>query len=1054
MALQIVGQVGVLIRGVIDRDTFGGRDADRRARREGTEAGREFGEGFNRESRRQAESGVRRLRNLIGTVVAAAATRKVASFLQDSITLAGEAEDSISALQTAYGTAGQKIVEWADEQAAAFNVSRREAYTAGQTFANFGKIVGAQGDELAAFSTSLVERAAEVANFYGGTTQEAITAFGAALRGEMDPIERYSVLLGQSALEARALADGIIEKGEKLEGAKKVQVVYNEILEQTSAAQGDVARTADSYNTKLKDTQQRWADAKEAIGQRFLPAAGAALDVINATIPALDGMVGGLQEVGEYLAENEEAIIAVTVALGVLNSSKISTSIINGLGFLVEKAKAAKTAIDSQGGITGSLKKLGAAGAVGAVAAIGYAAFQAEREADALNDTITELLTGNRGDNSLADQLEQAAEAAEKLEDAARGALEHDNIIDWFTDAPAAMAEAIRLLGDTETNLERSMRRAEDVQERFENLAVARTAMLDRIYEDTGKLVGWDTIDRLFDNSAVQASDSWEVMIEKVERFRTTNEKVPAAVQNTEEAIDDLADVSLTAEERVKALDNALDGLLGMQNNVAKVTAAVHAAIDGLTKEVVTAEAAFNKKRTAVNLNTEAGRDLQSAVINSVEALAELAGTTFHVTGSQDKATAAYERGREKLLKQMQQAGLTRKEAERLADQYGATPDLVETAFKVPGLDEATVKVDELGRKIQQLPDGKEIVFSMRTSSQLSAINRDRRPRGRWTGGKMTGPGTDTSDSIPALLSNNEWVIRASSARKYGDAFLGALNAGRIDPRDLPRYADGGPVRRDVVLRANRFRPEDFMHHVSDGLARLAAAAEQQGRRELARLANPAGWVRPVGGYRVSSEYGPRGSGFHAGIDLAVPIGRPVRAPFPGVFRAINLGDRSYGKYADLRNGPYRVIMAHLDGFARGPGMAAHGEVLGYSGSSGNSTGPHVHFEVRQGGSALNPRRLMRFDTGGRFPEGTLAHNYQGGVERILTERQNRSFERLVEAVDRSGSAAGQPPVHFEAHYHEVAAQSAGEIAHRTLADARWMLATGAAAPLTVGAPS
>jgi len=51
------------------------------------------------------------------------------------------------------------------------------------------------------------------------------------------------------------------------------------------------------------------------------------------------------------------------------------------------------------------------------------------------------------------------------------------------------------------------------------------------------------------------------------------------------------------------------------------------------------------------------------------------------------------------------------------------------------------------------------------------------------------GPGTGTSDSIPAWLSNGEWVIKAASVAKYGPAFMSALNSGT-----LPRYAAGGPV--------------------------------------------------------------------------------------------------------------------------------------------------------------------------------------------------------------------------------------------------------------------
>ena len=67
-------------------------------------------------------------------------------------------------------------------------------------------------------------------------------------------------------------------------------------------------------------------------------------------------------------------------------------------------------------------------------------------------------------------------------------------------------------------------------------------------------------------------------------------------------------------------------------------------------------------------------------------------------------------------------------------------------------------------------------------------------------GGHVRGPGTATSDSIPALLSNGEFVIRAAAVRKYGLSLFSALNRMRIDPGAFQRFADGGLVRSLQVL--------------------------------------------------------------------------------------------------------------------------------------------------------------------------------------------------------------------------------------------------------------
>jgi hypothetical protein len=62
--------------------------------------------------------------------------------------------------------------------------------------------------------------------------------------------------------------------------------------------------------------------------------------------------------------------------------------------------------------------------------------------------------------------------------------------------------------------------------------------------------------------------------------------------------------------------------------------------------------------------------------------------------------------------------------------------------------------------------------------------------------GRITGPGTETSDSVPALLSHGEFVIRAASVRKFGESFFASLNAGFLPP--VQRFALGGAVGNTV----------------------------------------------------------------------------------------------------------------------------------------------------------------------------------------------------------------------------------------------------------------
>jgi murein DD-endopeptidase MepM/ murein hydrolase activator NlpD len=113
------------------------------------------------------------------------------------------------------------------------------------------------------------------------------------------------------------------------------------------------------------------------------------------------------------------------------------------------------------------------------------------------------------------------------------------------------------------------------------------------------------------------------------------------------------------------------------------------------------------------------------------------------------------------------------------------------------------------------------------------------------------------------------------------------------------------------------------------------------------------GW--PVSGAVVSG-FGPRWGRMHEGIDIAVGSGTPVHASAAGtVIHAGWLGGYGLLVVVDHGNG-LSTAYAHNSSLAVGVGQAvSQGDVLAYSGSTGNSSGPHVHFEVRVNGSAVDP---------------------------------------------------------------------------------------------------
>ncbi len=122
--------------------------------------------------------------------------------------------------------------------------------------------------------------------------------------------------------------------------------------------------------------------------------------------------------------------------------------------------------------------------------------------------------------------------------------------------------------------------------------------------------------------------------------------------------------------------------------------------------------------------------------------------------------------------------------------------------------------------------------------------------------------------------------------------------------------------------------------------------------------------VKPVDYMRVSSPYGVRihpvlrTVKMHTGIDYAAPTGTPIRATADGVltFKGWQGG---YGNTVILQhsNG-IETLYAHMSAFSSAGGQVKAGDVIGYVGSTGRSTGPHLHYEVRKNGQHMNPTAI------------------------------------------------------------------------------------------------
>ena len=177
---------------------------------------------------------------------------------------------------------------------------------------------------------------------------------------------------------------------------------------------------------------------------------------------------------------------------------------------------------------------------------------------------------------------------------------------------------------------------------------------------------------------------------------------------------------------------------------------------------------------------------------------------------------------------------------------------------------------------------------------------------------------------------------------------------------DMGKLVSAGDILYARLKWRGRSREKGYYRFAEDGeRADYFDATGQSAKRLLMKT--------PIDGARLSSGFGTRKHpilGYaraHKGVDFAAPRGTPIKAAGDGVVERADVYG-SFGNYVRIRHAnSYETAYAHLNGFARGiraGKRVRQGDIIGYVGTTGRSTGPHLHYEVHHRGGAVNPQNL------------------------------------------------------------------------------------------------
>lgn len=251
------------------------------------------------------------------------------------------------------------------------------------------------------------------------------------------------------------------------------------------------------------------------------------------------------------------------------------------------------------------------------------------------------------------------------------------------------------------------------------------------------------------------------------------------------------------------------------------------------------------------------------------------------------------------------------------------------------------------------------------------------------------------SQSLGELLSNLDMIgeIMEADQRSYDEYVAARENSERIQAEYESMLTDLDA--KQAELEDEQTALEEQITHAQQLIVELEAQIETDREAYEAELAREAElesqiqdmiaelerqeaansitstgtYIWPLPGYSPGSAYGWRihpiwgDMRFHAGEDIGAPSGTPILAADSGVATVISNNGNGYGNYIMINHGGGRVTLyAHMSAFAVSNGATVtQGQVIGYVGSTGNSTGPHLHFEVRVNGATTDPKSYFSF---------------------------------------------------------------------------------------------
>lgn len=223
------------------------------------------------------------------------AVKQIIDFSRECIALGSDLEEVQNVVDVTFGNMSEDVNSWAKEAAEKFGLSELAAKQYSSTIGAMFKSMGVGGQELTDMSKKVAELAGDMASFYNLDTDTAFNKIRSGIAGITMPLQQLGINLSEANLEQFRISQGMTTAYKNMNQQEKALLRYNYLLSVTSDAQGDFARTSNSWANQTRILSLQLQSLKADLGAGLINVLTPVLQVINKIISGLAKMASAFK---------------------------------------------------------------------------------------------------------------------------------------------------------------------------------------------------------------------------------------------------------------------------------------------------------------------------------------------------------------------------------------------------------------------------------------------------------------------------------------------------------------------------------------------------------------------------------------------------------------------------------------------------------------------------------------------------------------------------------------------------------------------------------------